>query len=215
MPTHHPDQTDLLAYAAGTLPEAKSLLIATHLSFCADCRASVARYEDVGGELLNKTAPAEINRDRISDALAILDGDDRFEQRAVRPSVQGNDLPTPLCDYISGDLNRLPWKKVGAVEVFEFLASNQNIKTRLLKIKRGAAMPNHTHEGSEATLVLSGSFSDQFGRYGPGDVCDVDQSVDHQPIAGDDEDCICLAVSDAPIRLTGTFGRLLNPFVRF
>jgi len=26
--------------------------------------------------------------------------------------------------------------------------------------------------------------------------------------------CICLAVTEAPIQLTGLFGRLLNPFIR-
>ena len=28
------------------------------------------------------------------------------------------------------------------------------------------------------------------------------------------EDCLCLAVTDAPLRLTGRFTRMLNPFLR-
>jgi putative transcriptional regulator len=29
-----------------------------------------------------------------------------------------------------------------------------------------------------------------------------------------DADCLCLAVTDAPLKLTSPLGRLLNPFVR-
>ena len=47
-----------------------------------------------------------------------------------------------------------------------------------------------------------------------GDVAEADPSVNHQPVADPGEDCICLAVTDAPLRLTGPFGRLLNPFLR-
>ena len=36
-----------------------------------------------------------------------------------------------------------------------------------------------------------------------------------QLIADEGQDCLCLAVTDAPLRLTGLFGRLLNPFIRF
>ena len=43
----------------------------------------------------------------------------------------------------------------------------------------------------------------------------ADPHVDHQPQALGDEDCLCLAVTDAPLRLTGRFSRFLNPFLRF
>jgi putative transcriptional regulator len=39
--------------------------------------------------------------------------------------------------------------------------------------------------------------------------------VDHRPVAGRSGDCICLAVTDAPLRLTGPIGRLFRPFVHF
>jgi putative transcriptional regulator len=43
----------------------------------------------------------------------------------------------------------------------------------------------------------------------------LDADNDHRPIAGPGRDCICLTVIDAPLRLTGRFGRFLNPFVKF
>ncbi len=75
-------------------------------------------------------------------------------------------------------------------------------------------MPVHTHEGTELTLVLAGAFSDAHGHFLRGDVAEADASVEHQPVADPGEDCLCLAVTDAPLRLTGPFGRLLNPFLR-
>ncbi len=88
------------------------------------------------------------------------------------------------------------------------------MKTRLLRIKAGTALPQHTHEGHEFTLLLAGGFSDASGHYLRGDVAVADASVDHRPVADDGEDCLCLAVTDAPLRLTGPFGRYLNFFAR-
>jgi putative transcriptional regulator len=45
-------------------------------------------------------------------------------------------------------------------------------------------------------------------------VSEADSQVDHRPVADEDEDCLCLTVTDAPLRLTGWLGRLLSPFVR-
>ena len=75
-------------------------------------------------------------------------------------------------------------------------------------------MPKHTHAGNELTLVLAGGFTDARGSYLRGDVAVTDEHVDHQPTADWDEDCLCLAVVDAPLRLTGRMTRFLNPFLR-
>jgi len=81
-------------------------------------------------------------------------------------------------------------------------------------VKAGAALPQHTHEGAEYTLLLTGGFSDETGHYRRGDVAIADPSIDHRPVADEGEDCICLAVTDAPLRLTGRFGRYLNFLAR-
>ena len=58
---HHPDEALLLAYAAGGLDGAMSLIVATHLSFCAGCRRLVARQEEIGGALLEDIAPVPMD----------------------------------------------------------------------------------------------------------------------------------------------------------
>jgi putative transcriptional regulator len=66
--------------------------------------------------------------------------------------------------------------------------------------------PNH--------LVLQGGFSDGNGHYAVGDIAYADDDVNHKPVADPDEVCICFAVVDAPVELTGPFGRLMNTFRR-
>ena len=64
------------------------------------------------------------------------------------------------------------------------------------------------------TLVLQGGFSDDSGSYGVGDFTFRSGSDRHSPRAFADEDCICLAVLDAPLRFTGWKHRWMNPFLR-
>lgn len=81
-------------------------------------------------------------------------------------------------------------------------------------IRAGGKVLAHGHAGSEITVVLHGSFSDQDGRYAQGDFLVRGPGDEHRPVAAADSDCLCLAVLDAPIRLGGLLGRLANPFLR-
>jgi putative transcriptional regulator len=85
-------------------------------------------------------------------------------------------------------------------------------KTFLMNVRAGMTMPQHTHRGSELTVVLSGRFADEMGRYAPGDfiVCDEDHS--HSPTAIDD--CLCLIASEAAIVMQTWLGKLVQPFAR-
>lgn len=84
----------------------------------------------------------------------------------------------------------------------------------LIRMKPGAWAPRHGHNGLEATLVLSGGFADENGRYEPGDLVEADDDCRHQPIVDGSEECLCLAAMDGELRFDGVFGRLLSPFMR-
>ena len=73
-------------------------------------------------------------------------------------------------------------------------------RATLLRIAAGRAIPKHTHRGLEMTLVLDGAFADEAGQYSSGDVCVADGKIEHQPIAGIAQDCLCLVVASSPIR---------------
>ncbi len=73
-------------------------------------------------------------------------------------------------------------------------------------------MPDHGHGGAELTLVLDGAYADQTGEYGAGDIQDVDENVEHTPMADSGTGCICLIASESPARFKGWIGRLFQPF---
>jgi putative transcriptional regulator len=55
--THHPSDVTLVGFASRSFDEGKSLLLATHLSFCQECRKSVRAFEHVGGAFLDQVEP--------------------------------------------------------------------------------------------------------------------------------------------------------------
>ena len=73
-------------------------------------------------------------------------------------------------------------------------------------------MPDHGHGGAELTLVLEGAYSDETGAYRRGDMQDVDETIEHTPVADTETGCICLIASEQPARFKGLVGRLLQPW---
>lgn len=94
------------------------------------------------------------------------------------------------------------------------LSETEGGSVRLLYIPAGQAVPDHSHNGLELTLVLQGSFSDETGRFGVGDVEIGDEDLEHTPIADAGDACICLAATDAPLRFNAFLPRLLQPLFR-
>ena len=90
------------------------------------------------------------------------------------------------------------------------IATGDGMSAVLYKIRAGRKMPQHSHEGSEVTLVLRGGFRDEGGHFRRGDIAVADEHLDHVPVADEDEECLCFAVLDAPLRLTGPIGRWAN-----
>lgn len=215
MLSFHAGDEYLMDYAAGSLVEPFAVLVATHMALCPSCRARVEAFEAVGGALLDNLGAEAVDRSLRQAVLARLD---EAESRAA-PSAQklrsvDMRVPEPLRGYLDGGLDDLAWKARGPVDEVRILRGNTRITSRLFRIKAGAAMPRHTHEGSELTLVLAGSFTDRGEQFLRGDVAAADSSVDHCPVADPDQDCYCFAVNDGPLRLTGRLSRFVNPFVR-
>ena len=73
---HHVSDRLLMAYAAGTLPEAFSLVVATHLSLCDECRARAASYDALGGAVL-EDCRAEMAESSLDNCLARIAGTPR------------------------------------------------------------------------------------------------------------------------------------------
>lgn len=216
---HHLTDDLLLAYSAGQLPEAFSLVVATHLSMCDDCRADAESFDALGGAVLETLAVA-VNDESLEQTLARLAalppaaGSQPPVLSPVLPPVSPGILPGPLRDYVGGDLHDVKWRHIGMGVRQAILRTGKGATARLLHIPAGVAVPDHGHRGTELTLVLQGAFRDQTDRFGPGDVEVANQDLNHQPIAEAGLDCICLAATDAPLRFNAFLPRMLQPLFR-
>jgi len=209
--THHLTPQLLMAYSAGSLPEAFNLVVATHLSMCDECRSAAAAHDAVGGALLEEDSVA-MAEDSLARTLRLIREESDVGQEP-RPALT-RDLPAPLSDYVGGGLDKVKWQPIGMGVRQAILPTSSKARARLLHIPAGTAVPDHGHRGTEITLVLNGAFVDEQDRFGPGDVEIADQEMEHTPVADLGEDCICLAVTDAPLKFSGLLPRLAQPFLR-
>jgi len=209
---HHLTDELLMGYAAGTLPEAFNLVVATHISMCDTCRAALAEYDAVGGEVMLDSKPVDMGTDAFEKTLAMIDA--APTETATSPSPRARTVfPAPLQDYVAGDPEALKWRKVGGGVSQLVLETSSEATVRLLRIPGGTAVPDHGHQGTELTLVLQGAFHDEDDHFGVGDVEVANEDLQHTPIAAPGPDCICLAATDAPLQFSGLVPRLAQRFV--
>ena len=204
---HHLADDLLVDYAAGSLAEGWSLAVATHLALCADCRRRLAVVETVGGTMLETISAAP----EAGSWAAVRS---RLGKPETRPAPQPRAavLPRPLRDYVGGDIDAIKWRPIGnAGAQFRLATGDRSTQVRLLKIPAGKPVPEHGHRGRELTVVLSGAFRDGEALFERGDIEDADEDLQHVPTATADADCICLAVTDAPLRFRSWLVRLVQP----
>lgn len=209
---HHLTDDLILGYSAGTLPEAVNLIVATHVSLCDTCRAAVEAQDAVGGAVLEQVEEVDVSTGCLAGALDLIRNG---AWSAPEQKVHAHDpvLPAPLRAYVGGSINDVNWRPVGMGVRQAVLDTSETARARLLYIPAGTAIPGHSHKGMELTLVLQGAFHDEDGRFARGDIEVADSDMHHTPVADVSEDCICLAVTDAPLQFKGLLPRLAQPFV--
>lgn len=219
MNRHHPKDTTLAEFAAGTLDEGRSLVVATHLAMCAHCRGFVSALDHMGGEMLAQIEPVAMEAsaaqvlaqlDRQEDLNASGPADFRRGPAPNRRAVWQPEQKT-LLGYDLG-----PWRWVSPGLHYRAVNMPHEYDTRIfmLKAKPGLKIPQHKHTGTELTCVLAGAFIHEGGRYGPGDCDDADQDDGHTPVIDEGDECVCLVAMQGQIQLTGFFGRMIQPLLR-
>ncbi|EKE86896.1 ChrR family anti-sigma-E factor [Idiomarina xiamenensis] len=211
----HPSDAMLYQYAAGDLSPALSLVMATHIDMCKHCQQKVSELEERLCEkhLVNES-PALANHDcqRMLDAIFASEAPEQIicDQGPAMITLEGKrfHLPATLANNADriGDWSHMVGKLWRAP-----LSIGSDDSINLIYMEQGAQVPEHTHRGVEATLVLNGTFNDEFDSYHDGDFILLDASRKHSPQT-QMEDCLTLAALDAPLHFTSGISRLLNPF---
>jgi putative transcriptional regulator len=201
MKTSHPAGDDLLiAYAAGTLSSAPALIVASQRAMLPDVAERLDILERIGGALLDQQAAAPLSDGLLDSLLARLDDEDQ-PLRSAEPDEHvdhdhldlGMVLPAPLATLRIGDWRAAgPGIRTAVVDV----PDDPLFKVVLLRAEAGVVLPRHGHPGLELSLVLKGRFSDDSGSYGPGDIDEADDSLEHQPRVSADGECICLIATE-------------------
>jgi putative transcriptional regulator len=211
---HHLTDDLLMAYSAGDLPEAVNLIVATHISLCDECRAALGSYDAVGGAVLDTCDSVQMSNNSLNSVLDMIHAqDNQVQDKPVLAKVQDDVLPAPLIDYVGGGLDNVRWRSAGMGVKQAILPTSKDATARLLYIPAGTAIPDHGHHGLELTLVLQGAFQDEDGYFSRGDIEVADEDMNHTPVADISEDCICLAVTDAPLKFKGLMPRIAQPFL--
>jgi len=206
---HHLEDALLLAYASGTADEPTSLVVATHLSLCAECRRAVADAESAGGVFLEDAGAQALDAKSLDAVMARLDTQ---EQR--KPMRAAGVTPEPLRSYLDGEVTDVNWRRIaGGLSDFRIMKRGKSV-ARLLKATPGTYVYEHTHKGEEVTLILTGGLTDHTGDYHRGDVQTMTDEY-HVPTALPGEDCIVLAVTTAPLKFKDPRAQLFAKLKRF
>jgi putative transcriptional regulator len=216
-------------------------LMSAHLELKPARRAYVAALEAAFGILLEEIHPVPLtNRDRRLVSIFASDGAGEWGEAraplngrryregvsneavgvngvAYRSNGEGAEneivLPLSLQRFVGHDFEDLEWRTTSGGFKQSVIITGACGEASLIRIRAGKRIPAHGHQGLEVMLVLKGGFSDGYGQYRCGDICVADESVEHQPIADPDEDCVVFAVSAAPMKLVGTVDRMIQLFL--
>jgi putative transcriptional regulator len=192
---HHPSDPTVLAYAAGTLPEALAIVVGTHLGLCPVCRRTRDALEAIGGVLLDDLPPAALSDNALDRVLARVD-----EPVSVLPPVLNPDLPPPLNCILFGR-----WWPIGLGARWRPFRAEGGAWGGLILAQAGRALPRHGHEGLELTCVLSGAIADGTGVYAAGDLSEPEGDHDQPPVVVGSGPCLCVIASEG-VRLRGVLG---------
>lgn len=211
---HHLSDETLLDYAAGSLSVCMETLVACHLTVCPHCRERNALADEIGGEMLEVGAESRPGLS-AQQLLSIARKRPDIIVSKKQKDVGDASVPRALGRLLPGPIESLEWRNV-APGVKQFPLSDQPRKEgafKLLHLDPGITLSKHSHNEREMTYVVRGSYHDEFGHFKAGDIADLGDSHEHRPVVGDEEVCIALIATDAPVKYRSVIGKIMQPFV--
>ena len=212
-PSHHPDADELVAYASGAAPDWISLVVACHLTYCAECRAEVELLDDLGGVLLDGIEADPDGERPVPPDTSASSRDpaaDEGARTAARAAASMAGLPAPLQDYFADEPR---WRFLApGIQHIPLSFSVGGVPARVVRFKPGFTIPDHAHTGVEMVLVLDGELTDGVTKelFRTGDLSRRDEGTAHSQHITSADPCVALVVSAAPIVPSTTWGKILK-----
>ena len=215
----HPSSEMLLNHAMGNTTEVESLIILGHVAYCPECKAELAKYESIGGTYLNNNDTVDVSDGLLDKVLQKIQNveqvanESNFTDYKINSSLLDEPIRIPsfISAYLKNKGNTSTWNTtLNNVRYTNLDLSDSTITGKFLEIPHGRSMPRHGHEGSEATLVLHGGYSDERGSYHKGDLIIANDSEVHSPVSSSKTGCLCLVIYSGSLRFKGILGSLLN-----
>ena len=213
-----PDLTTIISYSSGALGSSFATLVSSHIEKCEHCKKNIEQCHEMGGGLLESTEDNSLASNSYAIFLERLKESENVTRNTRTPVIfdKSSEVPISLQRHIGKDLRSLKWSFLapGIKKCSVKLDGPEDKHLTFLKIKSKKKIPEHSHLGSELTLVLKGSFDDENGRYVAGDIADHDHTTKHEPVVSSKEDCICVIATDGPLIFNSLIANLFQSIAR-
>ena len=217
MISFHPKFIDLQAFSAGNCEPAMALMISAHVDMCAQCQQDCLEIQaDLAKELFAEQkaiAPMDSQYLEMMANITDLPISNTVFKEPSNTSIELDgkffELPRALRRQVknTGNWSRLVGK------IWQAPVNLGGIgKANFMYMEKGGRVPEHTHKGTEMTLVIDGQYGDGIAEYDCGDFTVLNNQHKHLPHSEADDGCLVFTIVDQPLHFTAGIARLLNPF---
>jgi len=218
----HPSSELLNQFVHGELAAGKSIVVSAHMELCESCSAKAKELQALAvSSWVDPSSAMQSDQTSEADYVNMVAGIVTSSQIKSAPIEDLVEVDIDVLDHsiklpkvlAKAASQGLKWKKVaGGISEAQLFIDNET-QCEFIYMAPGGKVPVHTHQGSETTLVLEGSFEDELGEYKTSDFIIRDAQHNHQPRSK--EGCLCFSVLDSPLQFTEGLARLMNPLNRY
>ena len=218
----HPSSELLNQFVHGELAAGKSIVVSAHMELCESCSAKAKELQALAvSSWVDPSSAVQSDQTSEADYVNMVAGIVTSSQIKSAPIEDLVEVDIDVLDHsiklpkvlAKAASQGLKWKKVaGGISEAQLFIDNET-QCEFIYMAPGGKVPVHTHQGSEATLVLEGSFEDELGEYKTSDFIVRDAQHNHQPRSK--KGCLCFSVLDSPLQFTEGLARLMNPLNRY
>jgi putative transcriptional regulator len=178
-PNHHPCCNTLLRYAAGTLSPTMHMFMATHLSFCPQCRQELQAYESQAGLGLENLPPEELDVSCLNNLLSKIDESGPIACIDVTIPIDAAPAyryPEPLQMITGATGDRIRWTLSDGYASWA-LPPDAASAAFIYKVSAKHTLADIAFDKNAVVLILNGGFDDANHHYHQGDIVKPKQAM--------------------------------------